>query len=1360
VERADITPTANPLEELTALRRENAELLQMVSERDASVRGLADSQAEVERLQSALHSVQEELAGVRQKQQSGAGKTRLIHEKYAVLQDEHTEQVTQLERQLAESGELLARLQDESGATARDRDRLQEQVETQRQAGAAAREQLEAQRQSFEQQAETLQTELDMARKEAAARLDEAVSAQHEQQQLAEQLRAELEQSRQQLATLEQGIASAHKEKQSADNYVSDVEAAHSKALDTLQQELQQAGEQIAGLETELAATRDTQRETGEQADAARQAYETELDSLRAGLEGSQHRVAELEKDIAAAQDQQTTVVKQAESEQSQLAGELESLRAELELSRQENAARADRLADADGKIEALQQQLVELETGIESGREESCNRNAALQQELDAGALARQELQQQLEAMEESRRNDLEQLNATASEHEVTSARLQEVETEYEALRTKNSRQAVQYQELQETVENSRAAAQAAAAALESLQAEFASERKDLQEAVDERQQQVEMLEAGMQQLQAQADKDKAEYNDELQERAGKNNKQLEQQESRYLELQQSQSAMEEQLQAVTVERDSFRVQLDESAQRIAAQDREIDKLNECSTALTSATDEEVKVFGEQLESAQQTIGELQQHTGKQGEQIGILQEEIGRSREEKQQLEQQLAEFDRQSSAFQQELQDAEERSKEHDLDNQVALNKAYEDLNRKNDNEKEMQAQVERLRKKLEQTTNDLQGARDEARANAEHFREELQAERRERNEERAELAARQRQLKEQLAAVASEHEEVLSSQEGELVRAMDDAREEERSRLEQALAMHGLAEEQLENLQKDLDKAHAEIAEAVQQERERNATDLTLIREQKSETDAAITQLETQLKQLTGERDAALEEQQTTREQLNTLRVEVEVARSLMNTNAEGRLEDPVKLHAELAESRRNIEIAVRLRSEAEAQRDKALHEIDALRAAYGQGGEMPMPLELPSLDDEPPVHATADKPAPPVTTARTGTDTPLASLNIAAAGLMPGRPGVGWLGKAIGLGVVAIMALVLWLLLRTGDPQTVEAVASAPDQPASVIVEADQVAQTPPGSSLPAAVAAPVIPAEAPVEKTVEVAEPVPVAPESVAPVPTVPEPAAPVRATPEPAELPPVAALRSYRDSLKESGEGPLMVQLPAARFMMGSSGSSMNFNERPQHQVDLRGFSISANEVTFDEYDRFARATGRRLPYDEGWGRGDQPVINVSWKDAKAYTQWLSSQTGHDYRLPTEAQWEFAARAGSTYPHWWGETVARIPANCFDCGNRWDGKRTAAVGSFAANAFGLHDVAGNVQEWVEDCYQASYKDAAADGSAAQAPRCTQRVVRGGAYTSPLDSLRSARRGQFDHDTRLDNLGFRIVRSD
>lgn len=226
------------------------------------------------------------------------------------------------------------------------------------------------------------------------------------------------------------------------------------------------------------------------------------------------------------------------------------------------------------------------------------------------------------------------------------------------------------------------------------------------------------------------------------------------------------------------------------------------------------------------------------------------------------------------------------------------------------------------------------------------------------------------------------------------------------------------------------------------------------------------------------------------------------------------------------------------------------------------------------------------------------------------------------------------------------------------------------------------------------------------------------------------------------------------------MVELLPASFQMGSIGNSLNFDEGPRHMVTIKAFSISRREVTFDEYDRFARATGRRLPYDETWGRGKRPVINVSWHDAVAYTDWLSQQTGQVYRLPSEAEWEYAARAGSVFSYWWADSAGGTHANCFDCGSRWDGKQTAPTGSFEANRFGLYDMSGNAQEWTADCYHNSYIGAPDDGGAWLTPGCTQRVVRGGAYSSPLDTLRSAKRGQLIQDTRLDNLGFRVVRAE
>jgi formylglycine-generating enzyme required for sulfatase activity len=153
-----------------------------------------------------------------------------------------------------------------------------------------------------------------------------------------------------------------------------------------------------------------------------------------------------------------------------------------------------------------------------------------------------------------------------------------------------------------------------------------------------------------------------------------------------------------------------------------------------------------------------------------------------------------------------------------------------------------------------------------------------------------------------------------------------------------------------------------------------------------------------------------------------------------------------------------------------------------------------------------------------------------------------------------------------------------------------------------------------------------------------------------------------------------------------------------------------------------------------------------------------VSWQDAADYARWLSEQTGHRYRLPTEAEWEYAARGGATTLYWWGSEPGSGHANCFNCGSEWDGKQTAPVGSFGANGFGLLDTAGNAEEWVEDCHHGNYDGAPGNGSAWSGGDCDRRMVRGGSYHSTGNNLRSSRRGAYAPEVRLDTLGFRLVR--
>ena len=236
------------------------------------------------------------------------------------------------------------------------------------------------------------------------------------------------------------------------------------------------------------------------------------------------------------------------------------------------------------------------------------------------------------------------------------------------------------------------------------------------------------------------------------------------------------------------------------------------------------------------------------------------------------------------------------------------------------------------------------------------------------------------------------------------------------------------------------------------------------------------------------------------------------------------------------------------------------------------------------------------------------------------------------------------------------------------------------------------------------------------------------------------------------------RDRLRNGARGPAMQTIHGGKLVMGSERDPLAIEERPVHEVSIADFAIGRNEVTFDEYDAFARDTGRKLPDDQGWGRGQRPVINVTWEDARDYARWLSGKTGQRYRLPTEAEWEYAATGGSDSYYWWGYEVGNGLANCFNCGSRWDGWQTAPIGSFGENPYGLQNTAGNVMEWVEDCYHPNYEGAPDDGSAWSEADCGQQVVRGGAFNRPVDALRATYRSHFDQTARLPMVGFRLAR--
>ena len=221
------------------------------------------------------------------------------------------------------------------------------------------------------------------------------------------------------------------------------------------------------------------------------------------------------------------------------------------------------------------------------------------------------------------------------------------------------------------------------------------------------------------------------------------------------------------------------------------------------------------------------------------------------------------------------------------------------------------------------------------------------------------------------------------------------------------------------------------------------------------------------------------------------------------------------------------------------------------------------------------------------------------------------------------------------------------------------------------------------------------------------------------------------------------------------MVIVPSGEFEMGSS---LKPTEEPVHPVTIpRNFAIGRRLVTFAQWDRCVAEGGCKFsPPDQGFGRGDRPVTDVSWDDAKEYVAWLSRTTGKPYRLPTEAEWEYAARAGSTTPYWWGKDIGSGRAQCAECGG--EPGRSVPVGSFRPNAFGLFDTAGNAAEWVEDCWNPSYRGAPSDGSAWTNGDCSLRVLRGGSFGDKAIALRSSARFRYDEDVRYYANGFRVAR--
>jgi formylglycine-generating enzyme required for sulfatase activity len=232
---------------------------------------------------------------------------------------------------------------------------------------------------------------------------------------------------------------------------------------------------------------------------------------------------------------------------------------------------------------------------------------------------------------------------------------------------------------------------------------------------------------------------------------------------------------------------------------------------------------------------------------------------------------------------------------------------------------------------------------------------------------------------------------------------------------------------------------------------------------------------------------------------------------------------------------------------------------------------------------------------------------------------------------------------------------------------------------------------------------------------------------------------------------------VKDCPACPVLISLPPGAFVMGSNSSDPS--ERPAHRVSINApFAIGKHEVTVEQWNACVNAGACPRVSGDGDRPENTPVRDVSWDDAQQYAKWLSKLSGKSYRLPTEAEWEYAARGGTSTQYWWGEQMRAGNANCKGCGQPWNQDGPASVGSFGANPYGLHDVNGSVWEWVSDCWHNSYKGAPSDGRSWDQQNCRDRVIRGGSWRDGESYMLSSTRFKYSASVRHSQNGFRVAR--
>jgi formylglycine-generating enzyme required for sulfatase activity len=238
----------------------------------------------------------------------------------------------------------------------------------------------------------------------------------------------------------------------------------------------------------------------------------------------------------------------------------------------------------------------------------------------------------------------------------------------------------------------------------------------------------------------------------------------------------------------------------------------------------------------------------------------------------------------------------------------------------------------------------------------------------------------------------------------------------------------------------------------------------------------------------------------------------------------------------------------------------------------------------------------------------------------------------------------------------------------------------------------------------------------------------------------------------------STSGGFKDCTECPEMVSLPAGSFTMGDNKGDRS--EKPAHKVTIKKpFAIGKFEVTVGEWKSCVTDGACKPTSDEVQNVDDAPVRDISWADATDYVKWLSRKTNQEYRLPTEAEWEYAARAGTQTTYWWGNNMQSGKANCKDCGGQTSYEHPSKVGNYEPNPFGIHDMNGNVWEWVDDCWHRNFQGAPRDGSAWTDGNCAVRVIRSGSWRNDKTYVHSASRFKYDAYIRYIQNGFRVAKT-